>query len=425
MEFERMSPQAGTLGDSQGTEAAGQADRAQDAIRIAYVTSPREIADEGVGTDRKITPTLEYLHNNLGELGRRLGVRVEIGAVFVDDDGRKLKEQRPDGKKEMKFLEQPTEAFRWLSAFCAIRNIPMKAVESIGWRDMRIYSRDSEGNLYLDPVKTEAKHNAKVSYEQEMLAIMRQHRIDVIVSDSYMPLFNSVMLGHADKTSTREEDACLSEGFDGLIINIHPAHTHELPGTTPTADALARARIWAERQVSHGDILLKLQNEHEQKIVERTLQNNGVYFIHGKLGIYVRQDFEPELAVAMNRTGATLHYVDWGVDTGAIIHSVTDTPVFHGEPEQDLRSRNYGTSKNPLLIEGIVRYLSDERNQQRISENRVHNRSYAAQFMPAREAFETGNGRYGRAAQSGSWRAECSDLQQKSPRGLLANGGGR
>ena len=57
-------------------------------IRIAYVTSPRELATEGVGTDSSIVPTLEFLQRQIAA-GNPLVKNVQIAAVFVDDDGTK------------------------------------------------------------------------------------------------------------------------------------------------------------------------------------------------------------------------------------------------------------------------------------------------------------------------------------------------
>lgn len=178
-------------------------------IRIAYVTSPRELFGEGVATDSRITPTLEFLQRKILEGNPALS-NVEIAAVVVDDSG---------GEFCRKHLAEATPTFNYLRGFCRQQGITFEVIESAGWRGIR-------GN-------PQAKHAAKLEYEERMLSFMRQNNIDVIVSDSYVVLFNSVMLDGRT-------------GYRGLIMNLHPGIATEVPGITPTRDALARRNFFTD-----------------------------------------------------------------------------------------------------------------------------------------------------------------------------------
>jgi folate-dependent phosphoribosylglycinamide formyltransferase PurN len=323
-------------------------------IRVAYVTSPRELASEGVGTDGRIAPTLEFLQRQIAE-GNPLLKNVRIAAVVVDDDGREL------GRKN---LEQATETFNYLRQLCRENGITFQVEKSAEWRG-------------IPKSRPEEKHAKKVEYEQRLLSFMRQNNIDVVFSDSYVVLFNSTML-----------DA--QSGYRGLIINLHPGIASEVPGVYPTRDALARANFFTsspfERSVladSLNDQVLAISRDGHDASIRNVLSKIGADYSQDEKHTYV----VPQRGMFRATTGATLHVVDELVDHGPVILASTATPVRAGDSEQELRVRNYAT-KNNVAARGLAKYLASDATQDLISENRIKNRAYNSDMLPTNGSLQ-------------------------------------
>jgi folate-dependent phosphoribosylglycinamide formyltransferase PurN len=324
-------------------------------IRLAYITSPRELEAEGVGSDPNIIPTLQYLHNAIQT--NPLLSNVKLVAVIVDDNGREFNRQ---------YLEKETNSFRFLSDFCAKNNIQFYIHESINWRKIP----------KSDPLKSEKKKE----YEKELLYFLRQNNIDIVLSDSYVVLFNSVML---DKKI----------GYPGLIINIHPAITSEVPGITPTKDALARGMFFTKDRQERNNIRSNLQNSSLQ--IRRDGYDRSIKNVLTKMNISF--EFDQNLVKIKNskgmfkaKTGATLHIVDEQIDHGEVILSSCSTPVLKGDGEQELRRRNYQT-KNRVVENGLILFLKKEETQRLILENRIKNRAFNGdnlEFHPHLQTIE-------------------------------------
>lgn len=139
---------------------------------------------------------------------------------------------------------------------------------------------------------TAARVEAKLAFEQAVLARFKEAEGDVLISDHYM---------------ARLEHLFGDDMLSGRVLNIHPAITARsspycLRGPTPTADAIQRA------------------------------------------------------ASQTTYTGATLHFVSAEIDDGPAIAVAQGTPVHMSDRPQQLRDRNYRLAKVPLLSAGLRHY---------------------------------------------------------------------
>ncbi|CAA0279693.1 Uncharacterised protein [Klebsiella oxytoca] len=56
----------------------------------------------------------------------------------------------------------------------------------------------------------------------------------------------------------------------------------------------------------------------------------------------------------MSRTGASLHYVDNGIDSGEVIYDVLGTAIEPGDTILELRWNNFRQSLFPALHQGLM-----------------------------------------------------------------------
>ena len=350
-------------------------------VRIAYITSMRELESEGVGgfiplENDTLSTLLSYrLNGHAPQAGdpavshwRHLaGQTYEVVMVITDDDP----------------LDHAanTDSTPNMRLRIAATGLPHVEIPSSGWRSIK-------GN------KT-AKDAAKAAYEQQILNTAAQYNADVILSDSYTCLFGSVALG----------------AMKGRILNIHPAYTRDLPGITPTADGAFRHGLFrrvnsSENFITRGGeqfykIPLRyehlfaahnmsdvLDGFHDRRIVftaaelERiaasrqdlaVTDRDGRHYLitarNGQINVlehevsrasrlfverFARTSIEVDgqgryfLVTPLNgergrfsaKTGATFHEIDSGIDTGRILHHSISTPV-----------RNMNSSKTAHMID--------------------------------------------------------------------------
>ncbi|MCX8198013.1 MAG: hypothetical protein N3F07_02350 [Candidatus Micrarchaeota archaeon] len=326
-------------------------------IRLAYVTSPRELHSEGVGRDARIVPTLEFLHSLANS--HPLHSSLQIAAVFVDDDGKEYQKRR---------LEKENEAFVFLREFCRRHNIVFHVEGSSFWRSLPAHV-DSPSGRIMNP----QKQKAKMEYEERMLSFMRQNSIDIILSDSYAVLFNSIMLDP-------------SIGYRGLILNIHPGIASEVPGIFPTRDALARAKFFSGLRQDRHEARKQLWENREKISIRRNGYDSSIKNIFQRMGIPAEFK-EGEVLLQSQRnifrstTGATLHVVDEQIDHGPTILFSSGTPILKSDTEQELRVRNYRT-KNNVVMRGLALFLRQPETIRLIEENRIRNRAFSGDSLP-------------------------------------------
>lgn len=71
------------------------------------------------------------------------------------------------------------------------------------------------------------------------------------------------------------------------------------------------------------------------------------------------QTMETESVPAINKTGASLHYVDSGIDSGEVIYDLLETHIEPDDSIIELRWRNFNKSLFPTLHEGLKSLKND------------------------------------------------------------------
>jgi len=160
------------------------------------------------------------------------------------------------------------------------------------------------------PERKDEREEARQKFESQLFKTCKDLNADIIVSDHLMVILRDIL-------------QTARVGI-GRILNMHPAITdttnpHRLPGATPTQDALDR--------INHGAIYNR------------------------KTGLY-------EITQRHFKTGASLHVIDRGIDTGPIIADSESTPVFPTDTPETLRLRNY-TIKIITFILGLKHYAQE------------------------------------------------------------------
>ncbi len=368
----------------------------QTPIRVAYITSMRELESEGVGgliqlDYDTLSTLLSYRRDGQApqpgdpvshHWDHRANQTYQVVVVITDDDLlNPLTATDPTPNTRRRILAS---------------GLPHEEIPSSGWCSIK--SNPS------------AKAEAKAAYEQRILDVATKYGVDVIISDSYTRLFGSTALNE----------------MGHRILNIHPAYTPDLPGITPTIDGAFRHGLFRRINSSenfitrHGErfyhIPLRyehlfsahdaagvLRGFHNRRIVfgpqsrERVAAANGHdlvvtdnkgrhYLIarrNGQINVlehevsranelfvnrFARTSIEVDgrgqywLVTPVNgergrfsaRTGATFHEIDSGIDTGRILHFARSTPIRN--MDTSATARMAGRPRSPSIDEGSERH---------------------------------------------------------------------
>ena len=256
-------------------------------VRVAFLTSIRDVGKDDL--NGSTVPTKEgpkYMEGSLERFlietlsGGRLYGYAELVAVITDDiGGRDLTEEGYPALPQIGRQWIHPHTLRTGNGTCVTdmtRNIPSL---------FRALPKDA----------IEERKREKLRFEKAVLAAMREAGAEILISDHFMARID-YLVGEL--------------GLYGKVLNIHPAitlpeHEFAFPGKTPTADAIARARML------HGDIF----------------------------------------------TGATLHVMNREIDKGPPLALIAGTPVHADDEPQWLRYRNYQMSKLRILIRGFRHYV--------------------------------------------------------------------
>ncbi len=365
-------------------------------IRVAYITSMRELESEGVGglipIDRDTLSTLlSYRRDGQApqqgapashHWDHRAAQTYEVVVVITDDDLlNPLTTSDPTPNTRQRIIAS---------------GLPHEEIPSSGWRSIK-------GDQ-------QAKASAKMAYEKRILGAAAQYGVDVILSDSYTCLFGLTALSE----------------MDGRILNIHPAYTKDLPGITPTMDGAFRHGLFrrinsSENFITRGgerfyriplryehlfavrDTAELLEGFHDRRIVfdtqsrERISAANGhdlsVTDRNGRHYLITRRNgqinvLEHEASRAIElfverfactsievdgrgqywlvtpvngergrfsaKTGATFHEIDSGIDTGTILHSARSTSIRN--MDTSMTAHMIGRPCSPVIDGGSERH---------------------------------------------------------------------
>lgn len=360
---------------------------AHNKIRICYISSGRELFSEGVG---------HIFKDEQDSLAALLNLQknhpaIELSLIILDDDPKNLNRKILD-----RFLRS---------------KVPLAFVPSSTWaKPISYYLKNYPG---LSAAK-EAKKLAKITYELKILDLLRKNDIDILISDSYIRLFGSTLLGsnnHSDSNNhygsssnnkngnSKNKNSLLNFDYGGLIFNIHPADTSINPGISPTEDALFRQRLFFRINSKENFVLIDNKKYYKIELFENkkaTFRENELEAARRIFGKYegcfienINQSwflFVPRdcpRGIFSAKTGATLHFIDHGIDTGKKITFSNSTPVRKGDSAQGLRNRNYET-KNIVLTRGVLMILKDKQVIQNILTNKIKNNFYKHLLAPSK-----------------------------------------
>jgi folate-dependent phosphoribosylglycinamide formyltransferase PurN len=243
-----------------------------DKIRLAYFTSLREIiGDEMCGqeipgyVEGKFKGTFERLVDTINS-GGELSDRYEIVLVVYDDTDKDMKKLRK------KFSDQP-----WPKS--------LQIVYRESEEDQRVFVSNITHNVPSDwrniVGNKQKRYEQKRKSEQELFDLAIDYDVDLVLTDSWLPILTDVFL----------------RLYEGHVVNAHPAVTNpknpnRVPGLTPTADVYER------------------------------FHKNGY-----------------------NKTGATIHFTNPAIDDGRVIYDQETTILEKDWDKPTIRIENYNTKQ--------------------------------------------------------------------------------
>ena len=264
---------------------------------LVYIWSLRNAAADKAGQhvaykggSRYMTSPLEYLARALNET--ELGQMYSLKGIIYDDD----ENLALDCEKVKDYGFRCGEGKRWFYP-------PDTHVRGQRLNDL-MYSVPSAYRQL--PMQSPERVGAKRAFENSLQEKLFTLEADLVVLDGLLVILDELV--RPDRP------------FHRKIVNIHPGITrlespYERRGAYATLDALHGAR--------------------GQKIVDWTTM-------------------QYEVVPAVQKTGASFHYVDNGIDSGEVIHDVLDTDIDPSDTILELRWNNFNNSLFPALKQGLV-----------------------------------------------------------------------
>jgi len=215
---------------------------------------------------------------------------------------------------EISYPAIPTPGKPWI--------YPLDAVNDEGTPLVSITKRIPSEFRTIPLTDKERRNEEQRKWEDEVYNMAQEMGADIVISDHIMVrikhLINDTKFGL------------------GRVLNIHPAisdpkNPNRLPGSTPTKDAIMRARTGFVFDKKSGLYLTAIRDKKTGELV----QSKGSRYAS---------------------TGASLHILDKHLDNGPVIADSESTMVMPTDTEQELRFRNYKT-KIAVFIRGIMHYV--------------------------------------------------------------------
>jgi folate-dependent phosphoribosylglycinamide formyltransferase PurN len=278
-------------------------------VNVAYLLSTRELAgderlsatDEAVNREHRGNLPAVYgfmqVHNSLVSSGDLALPGVNLSAIVYDDDI----PLRTFDDLPAPMLHHPS------SGLMAARDQKNSAISRLG-------EEHGETARLISDYKA-ARHE----FESGLVRLLHEHEVDVVLMDRFMVILGKDFL----------------DSYLAAAINSHPALLPDLPGGTPTADALERAR-------SGGNPW----------------------------------------------TGATAHFINRGIDTGPPICQRESVFISQGMGKEDVRRENY-RYEGANLWNGLLTYLQNPEAMELLSIRRGARRAHgnsSSQCVDPREA---------------------------------------
>lgn len=265
--------------------------------KIAYLWSLRNAAADKAGQQvpykgeqRYMKSVLEYLVEQLEYT--ELGEHYQLQTVIYDDDAQSPRDR--EHLAEYGFSYDPQQ--RWF--YPAQLQVQGRLVNDLLTPIPSSYRRL--------PQSSSERPAGKHDFEQRLLEHLQALDIDLVVVDGLLVILDELVRP--------------TSSYYRRMVNIHPGITrlespYERRGAYATLDALSGAR--------------------GRKVVDWTTKA------------------EIDVPV-VDKTGASLHYMDTGIDSGEVIHDVLGTQIAPEDTILELRWNNFNRSLFPALSEGLL-----------------------------------------------------------------------
>lgn len=265
--------------------------------KLVYILSLRNAAADKAGQhiaykggQRYMASPLEYLARALDETP--LGEAYSLEGIVVDDDP-----QSPRDQAALQDYGFACQAGRpWI--FPAGLTVQGRRLNDMFHSVPSEYRR-----LPLDAAERPA---GKRRFERSLLDKLLTLQADVVVLDGLLVILDELVRPGAP--------------FHRRIVNIHP-------GITRADSPYQRRGAYATLDALHG--------AQGRRIVDWTTMAS-------------------EPVAPLRKTGASLHYVDNGIDSGEVIHDVLATAIDPEDTILELRWNNFNRSLFPALHEGLA-----------------------------------------------------------------------
>jgi folate-dependent phosphoribosylglycinamide formyltransferase PurN len=270
--------------------------------KLVYIWSLRNAAADRAGQfieykggQRYMKSPLEYLAEALDTTA--LGDAYSLEAVVFDDDERSPR----DREKLRDYGFSYRAGGQWFFP-------PALEVQGRRVNDLLCAVPSTYRRLPLDAAERPA---AKREFEARLSDKLTALGAELVVLDGLLVILDALVRPGAP--------------FHRRIVNIHPGITRiespfERRGACATLDALHGAR--------------------GEKVVDW-------------------QTMETRSAPVVDKTGASFHYVDNGIDSGEVIHDVLATAIDPQDTILELRWNNFNQSLFPALHQGLARMAAD------------------------------------------------------------------
>jgi folate-dependent phosphoribosylglycinamide formyltransferase PurN len=266
--------------------------------KIAYLWSLRNAAADKAGQNiaykgeqRYMKSVLEHLVEQLERTS--LGELYSLDTVIYDDDAESPRDQQALAEYGLRYRDGQ----RWFYP-------PQLQVQGRLVNDLLTPVASTYRRLPLD---TSERPAGKHDFEQRLLGTLQALEIELVVVDGLLVILDELVRPGSP--------------YFRRMVNIHPGITrlesaYERRGAHATWDALYGAR--------------------------------GRKVINWKTGQQID-------APVVDKTGASFHYMDNGIDSGEVIHDVLQTHIDPQDSILELRWNNFNRSLFPALTEGLSR----------------------------------------------------------------------
>lgn len=277
--------------------------------RLVYIWSLRNAAADKAGQYIAYKGGTCYMKSVLESLVEALETTVlgdlySLDKVIFDDDAG----HAADCEKLREYGFAAGSGVHWF--YPPALEIQGRSVESLLQAIPSSYRRYPQGEPQ--------RQAGKATFEARVLRALLESNADVVLLDGLLIILDELIRPNAI--------------FHHRIVNIHP-------GITSATSPYQRRGAYATWDALYGARGIKVVDWHTM---------------------------ETRPSPVCDRTGASLHYVDHGIDSGEVIHEALNTTIAQDDTILELRWNNFNRSLFPALHQGLAMLAADRRKERRI-----------------------------------------------------------